>query len=137
MNAPTPSHKPAFLPTALRARLGLLALPAAVAAFSACSGSSSSNDTSSGSSNSGTYSVGGTVSGQSDGNLKIKNTVDSNSESLNIGSSASSFTFNTKLTSGKSYAVTVTTSPSGQTCSVSNGTGTISGNVTNVAITCK
>ncbi len=47
------------------------------------------------------------------------------------------FTFATSLTSGSTYAVTVATQPSGQTCSVSNGSGTVAGaNVTTVAVAC-
>ena len=48
-----------------------------------------------------------------------------------------SFTFATALASGAAYSVTVKTNPSGQTCTVSNGSGTVgSANVTNVAVTC-
>ena len=47
------------------------------------------------------------------------------------------FTFATALAGGAAYAVTVKTNPSGQTCTVSNGSGTVgSANVTNVAVTC-
>ena len=48
-----------------------------------------------------------------------------------------SFTFGTQLAGGAAYAVTVQTNPSGQTCTVASGSGTIaSANVTNVAVTC-
>ena len=47
------------------------------------------------------------------------------------------FTFATALANGAAYNVTVLTNPSGQTCTVTNGSGTIaSANVTNVAVTC-
>ena len=47
------------------------------------------------------------------------------------------FTFATKLAGGAAYTVTVKTNPSGQTCSVANGSGTIAAaDVTNVAVTC-
>src|SRR5262245_55417079 len=47
------------------------------------------------------------------------------------------FTFATALASGAAYNVTVKTNPTGQSCSVSNGTGTIaSANITNVAVSC-
>ena len=47
------------------------------------------------------------------------------------------FTFATPLACGAGYNVTVKTSPSGQTCTVSNGSGTVaSANVTNVAVSC-
>ena len=45
-----------------------------------------------------------------------------------------SFTFATQLACGAAYSVTVQTDPSGQTCTVANGSGTVgSANVTNVA----
>jgi hypothetical protein len=47
------------------------------------------------------------------------------------------FTFATPLASGTAYNVTVQTSPTGQTCTVTSGTGTIgSANITNVTVTC-
>ena len=47
------------------------------------------------------------------------------------------FTFSTPLASGAAYNVTVKTNPSGQTCTVSNGSGTVaSANITNVAVSC-
>ena len=48
-----------------------------------------------------------------------------------------SFTFVNKLTSGAAYAVTVASQPTGQSCSVTNGTGVAAtANITNVAVTC-
>ena len=47
------------------------------------------------------------------------------------------FSFATKLAGGAAYNVTVKTNPSGQSCSVANGSGTIAAaDVTNVAVTC-
>ena len=47
------------------------------------------------------------------------------------------FNFATKLAGGAAYNVTVKTNPSGQTCSVANGSGTIAAaDVTNVAVSC-
>ncbi len=47
------------------------------------------------------------------------------------------FAFATALTTGSTYAVTVLTQPSGQTCTVSNGSGTIgTANVTTVTVSC-
>src|SRR5208337_4490263 len=47
------------------------------------------------------------------------------------------FTFATALPSGAAYSVTVKTNPAGQSCTVSNGSGTVgSANVTNVAVSC-
>ena len=47
------------------------------------------------------------------------------------------FTFATPVASGGAYNVTVKSNPSGQTCTVSGGAGTVaSANVTSVAVTC-
>ncbi|HSZ28462.1 MAG TPA: hypothetical protein VK784_01740, partial [Pseudonocardiaceae bacterium] len=78
------------------------------------------------------YSVGGTVSGLS-GTVVLQ---DNGSDSLSVTANGS-FTFATQLASGAAYAVTVQSYPSGQTCTVSDGSGTVSSaNVTNVAISC-
>ena len=46
------------------------------------------------------------------------------------------FTFATSLSAGANYAVTVSTQPSGQNCTVSSGSGTANANVTNVSVSC-
>jgi hypothetical protein len=48
------------------------------------------------------------------------------------------FTFVTRLENGDAYAVAVVAQPAGQTCTVTNGTGRITGNsnVSNVGVTC-
>jgi hypothetical protein len=47
------------------------------------------------------------------------------------------FTFTTAIASGAPYSVTVKTPPTGQACTVTNGSGTVgSANVTNVTVTC-
>ena len=79
-----------------------------------------------------TYSVGGTASGLS-GTVVLQ---DNGGDNLSVAANGS-FTFPTKLTSGSAYAVTVLTQPTGQTCAVSGGTGTVgSANVASVAVTC-
>src|SRR5207237_1422033 len=79
-----------------------------------------------------TYSVGGTVSGLS-GTVVLQ---DNGGDNLSVAANGS-FTFATKLASGSAYSVTVLTQPSGQTCAVTAGTGTIaSANVTSVAVAC-
>ena len=79
-----------------------------------------------------TYSVGGTVSGLN-GTVTLQ---DNGGDSLSVAASGS-FTFATKLASGASYSVTVQSSPSGQSCTVASGSGTIAAaNVTSVAVTC-
>ena len=82
------------------------------------------------------YSVSGTISGLSGSGLKIRN---NGADEQTITNGATSFTFPTTVANGLGYAVTVQTDPTNlsQTCSVSNGSGTIAGaNVTGVAISC-
>ena len=82
-----------------------------------------------------TYTVGGTVSGLAGSGLVLQNNA---SDDLSI-SADGAFTFATPVASGGNYAVTVIKQPAvpSQTCTVSNGSGTIaSAAVTNVAIAC-
>jgi hypothetical protein len=79
-----------------------------------------------------TYSVGGTVSGLN-GTVVLQNNL---SDDTNIVANGS-YTFSTQLSNGSNYSVTIKTQPTGQTCTVTNGTGTINGaNVTNANISC-
>ena len=81
-----------------------------------------------------TYTLGGTVSGLTGTGTGL---VLQNNGGNNLAVSANgAFTFLTALKKGSSYSVTVLTQPSGQSCTVANGTGSVSGNVTNVAVTC-
>lgn len=78
------------------------------------------------------YTIGGTVSGLSDSVVLQNNGTDNETVS-----SDGTFTFSTALTDGSAYAVTVFTQPTGQTCTVTNSSGTVdNANVTNVAVTC-
>ncbi len=78
------------------------------------------------------YTVGGTISGLS-GTVVLQ---DNGSADL-TATADGSFTFATAIADGAGYSVTVSTQPSGQTCTVVNGAGTISGsNVTDVAVSC-
>jgi len=80
-----------------------------------------------------TYSVGGTVSGLTDTGLALQN---NGTDTLPIAADGS-FTFATELVEGSAYAVTVSSQPTAQDCTVTNGTGTIATvNVTNVVVTC-
>jgi len=81
-----------------------------------------------------TYTVGGSVSGLSGSGLALQN---NGADTLSIAASGS-FTFATALADSSAYMVTVSSQPAGQTCSVTNGSGTISAaNVTNVAVSCE
>jgi predicted transcriptional regulator len=78
------------------------------------------------------YTVGGTASGLT-GTVVLQNNA---GDDLSVSTNGS-FTFATSLTHGDAYAVTVLTQPAGQTCTVSSGSGTVSGaNITAVAVTC-
>jgi hypothetical protein len=79
-----------------------------------------------------TYTVGGLVSGLSGSVTLMNNGADPIVLSINR-----SFTFTSQVASGSNYNVTIGTQPAGQTCSVTNPTGTIAGaNVTNVVVSC-
>ena len=81
-----------------------------------------------------TYTIGGTVSGLTSGSLVLKN---NDGNALTVSANSTAFTFTTALANSATYAVTVGTQPSGLTCSVTNGSGTVAGtNVTNVVVAC-
>jgi hypothetical protein len=81
------------------------------------------------------YTVGGTASGLASGSAVVLQNNGGNDLSV---AANGAFTFSAALAPGAAYSVTVKTSPTGQTCTVANGTGTVgSANVTNVAVTCK
>jgi len=78
------------------------------------------------------YTIGGIVSGLTAGNAVI---ISNGGEQLTL-SANSSFTFSRSITQGGSYAVSVTNQPTGQTCTISNGSGVVTQNITGVAVTC-
>ena len=78
------------------------------------------------------YTVGGTVAGLN-GELKLTN---NGGDEISVTSDGS-FTFPTALDDGSAYSVAITQTPATQTCSLTNGSGNLSGaNVTNVEVTC-
>jgi hypothetical protein len=82
-----------------------------------------------------TYSVGGNVTGLAGSGLVL---LDNGGNNLAVPASGS-FTFSANVASGANYAVTVGTQPTTpwQTCSVTNGSGTIvAGAVADVAVAC-
>ncbi len=80
-----------------------------------------------------THTLSGEVSGLSDSGLVLQN---NGADDLSV-SADGSFTFARTIRVGTSYDVTVSEQPSGQTCVVANGTGTMSGsNVANVSVSC-
>jgi hypothetical protein len=79
-----------------------------------------------------THTVGGTLSGLS-GTVVLTN---SGVDDLTLTQDGS-FTFATAVAEGATYDVAVKTQPSGQTCTVASGSGTVgTANVTNVEVTC-
>jgi FG-GAP repeat protein len=78
-----------------------------------------------------TYTVGGSVSGLA-GTLVLQNNGGNN---LTVSASGA-FTFTQSLTSGATYNVTIASQPSGQACTLASATGSATGNVTAVTITC-
>ncbi len=78
------------------------------------------------------YSIGGTISGLV-GSVSLQN----NGGDTLTQNTNGSFTFATPVAEGSTYAVTVSSQPATQTCTVSNGSGTVgSSNVTNVQVSC-
>jgi len=83
-----------------------------------------------------TYTIGGSVinlAGTGGGLVLEDNQKDSVSVNAN-----GMFVFPTAIADGSAYSVTITTQPSNpaQTCGVTNGSGTASGNVTNIQVNC-
>ncbi len=80
-----------------------------------------------------TFNVGGTISGLTVSGLVLAN----GSDTLSVPAGASSFTMPTAVAYGSSYDITVATQPTGLTCNVTDGTGTMAAEaVTNVAVKC-
>src|SRR6476469_9254574 len=79
-----------------------------------------------------TYTIGGTISGLSGAGLVLQNNGANN---LSV-SADGNFTFASPVPSGGAYNVTVFTQPANpaQMCTVTNGTGTASANVSNVEV---
>ena len=82
----------------------------------------------------GAFTVGGSVTGLGTGKtLVLQN---SGADDLTVNANGS-FVFVTRLDSGVAYAVTVKTQPSGQRCTVTQGTGTATANVSDVQVRCE
>lgn len=80
--------------------------------------------------------IGGTVSGLAGGTSVVL--MNNGTDSLTVSANGT-FTFHTSVSANDPYNVTVQTQPTGETCTVTSGTGTVSsqgGDVTNVAVNC-
>lgn len=113
--------------TQVARRLGFLALFLVLAACRGSGGSGTGGTAPS-------YTVSGTLTGLT----AVQSVVLKNNGADPLTRSANgSFTFGTALTNGTPYSVTVFTPVAGQSCRVTNGSGTVAaGNVSNVAVTC-
>jgi large repetitive protein len=79
------------------------------------------------------FTVGGVVAGLTGSGLLLRL---NGAEDLGVGADGR-FTFQTRVASGAQYSVTVARQPTGQTCSVPNGAGTVGGaDVADVAVNC-
>jgi ribosomal protein S11 len=80
------------------------------------------------------YSISGTVSGLLSGRSVVLE--DNGGNATTLGANGA-FTFTTPVASGSNYAVTVATQPGGQTCAITNGSGTVGdSNVDDVSVDC-
>ena len=83
------------------------------------------------------YTISGTVSGLSELNTVVLTTNGQLASVLGNGSNEQPFTFLIPIASGTIYNVSILSQPFGETCTVTNATGTInSSNVTNVVVNC-
>jgi len=80
-----------------------------------------------------TFTVGGSITGLTGSGLVLQN---NGGDNLIVPAHATSFQFTTPVAYGASSTATVQSQPTGQICSVTNGSGIVDGNVTNVAIDC-
>ena len=79
------------------------------------------------------FAVGGTISGLSASGLVLAN----GSDTLSVPSNASSFTMTQPISYTGTYAISVQTNPTGETCTVSGGSGVMGTDAINsVAVTC-
>jgi hypothetical protein len=79
-----------------------------------------------------TNSVAGTIAGLTSSGLVLQN---NGGDNLTVAANSTTFSFTTAMNSGATYSVTIQTQPTGQFCTVTNGSGTISG-AANVSISC-
>lgn len=77
------------------------------------------------------YTVGGTITGLT-GTVALADPGESNIAVTGNGT----FAFPNAVAGGTPYSISIATQPTGQECSIANATGTVNGNVTNIAITC-
>lgn len=113
-------------------RIALFAATAMTLALAGCGGGDDDNSGGTPPVGDG-YTLGGSVSGlAANGRLVLQNNGGADlAVSANGG-----FTFGSRIAAGSAYAVTVSSQPAGQTCTVAQGSGTANGNVNSVAVQC-
>lgn len=80
--------------------------------------------------------IGGTITGLTGDNLILANGSDGGT--LGVAKDATTFTFLQPVTYNQTYGVTVLRQPDGQTCTVTNGAGTMGDDeVKTIAVTCR
>jgi hypothetical protein len=83
-----------------------------------------------------TYAIGGDVSGLGAASGLVLS-LNSGAQTATVAPSATSYAFSTGLANAATYAVAIQTQPSGATCTLSNGSGTVASmNVNNVNVKC-
>jgi hypothetical protein len=78
------------------------------------------------------YALGGAISGLRTSGLVLTDGMDD----LSVAANAAQFSMPNALAYGSEYAVTVKAQPSAGTCQITHGTGTMSGHVSTVQVTC-
>jgi hypothetical protein len=78
------------------------------------------------------YTLGGAISGLRTSGLVLTDGMDD----LSVAANATQFSMPNALAYGSEYAVTVKAQPSAGTCQVTHGTGTVSGHIGTVQVTC-
>ncbi len=79
------------------------------------------------------YPIGGRVAGLTAAGLTLSN---NGGTPIQVTSGSTSFTFADRYRQGSSFNVTVASQPVGLVCTVTNGTGTVRGAVTDIAVAC-
>ncbi|MBL8265508.1 InlB B-repeat-containing protein [Steroidobacter sp.] len=79
------------------------------------------------------YGLGGQVSELYGNGLVLTNR---NATPLSVSPGANSFVFPFRIRKGSQYSVTVATQPTGQICTVTNGSGTVRSTVANIRVSC-
>ncbi len=83
-----------------------------------------------------TFTISGTVAGLSSGSLVLQDSLGVNDTDLLPLSGNGTFTFVDPVMSGTNYNVSVFSQPATRNCSVSNGAGIATANVSNVSVVC-